>query len=68
MPVLEVHLLEGRSDEVKSELARGLTEAMTRTLGSDPERVQVLFKEHGPGDWFRAGEPVATRRSEASHD
>lgn len=66
MPVVEVHLLEGRSDEVKSELARGLTQAIVHTLGSDPERVQVVFKEHGPSDWYRAGEPVAGRPNAVS--
>lgn len=60
MPLVEVHLLAGRSDDVKSELARSLTEAMVHSLGSDPDRVQVVFKDHGPADWYRAGEPVAS--------
>lgn len=55
MPVIQVYLLEGRSEEVKSTLARELTAAVERSLGSDPERVQVLINSVAGGDWFRAG-------------
>lgn len=63
MPVVEVHLLAGRSDEVKSELAKGLTAVMVDSLGSDPERIQVVFNERGPSDWYRAGRPVVASGS-----
>lgn len=58
MPMLEVHLVAGRSEAVKAGLVRELTDAVQRTLGSDPERIQILLNEYPPGHWNRAGVPL----------
>lgn len=59
MPLLQVHLLEGRSPELKAELVRELTEVIHRHLGSSPERISVLLSEYGTGHWNIAGEPLS---------
>ncbi|MFI1035439.1 4-oxalocrotonate tautomerase family protein [Streptomyces sp. NPDC020951] len=58
MPLLQVHLLEGRPASVKKELVRELTEVVERVLGSRPERISVLVAEYAEGDWSVAGEPL----------
>ena len=58
MPLLQVHLLEGRPKAVKAELVRELTAAVERVLGSSSERISVLVTEYADGDWNLAGEPL----------
>lgn len=58
MPLLQVHLLEGRSPALKADLVRELTEVVQRHLGSDPERIAVLITEYREGNWNVAGEPL----------
>ena len=58
MPLLQVHLLEGRPPAVKAQLVRELTEVVERVLGSTSERVSVLVTEYSDGEWNVAGEPL----------
>jgi len=58
MPIVQVQLLAGRSDAEKADLAAEVTSAVNRVLGSEPDRVQVLFCEISEGDWYRAGTPL----------
>ena len=58
MPLLQVHLFEGRDPEVKAELVRELTAVMVRILGSKPERISVLVSEYTEGHWVIGGGPV----------
>lgn len=58
VPLLQVHLIQGRSPEVKAELVRGLTEVVERTLGSDPQRIAVLVTEYAEGHWNVGGEAL----------
>ncbi len=59
MPFLQVHLLAGRPEATKGALVRELTEAVARTLGSDPDRIQVLLTEYADGEWNVAGKPLS---------
>ena len=63
MPILEVHLLSGRPDAVKAALVRELTDAVHRTLGSAPERIQVLLREYPDGAWSAGGQPLVPGES-----
>lgn len=58
MPIVHVHLLAGRSPAEKQALARELTAAVERTVGSDASRVHVLVTEYQPGEWSLGGEPL----------
>lgn len=58
MPIVEVRLVAGRPPEVKAELVRELTQAVTSTLGSAPERVRVLLSEYQPANFNVAGAPI----------
>lgn len=62
MPIVQVNMLKGRSDEVKRQVARGITRVMVECAGVAPGAVRVLIQEIEPAHWFVAGEskqPVA---------
>ncbi|HDP94025.1 MAG TPA: 4-oxalocrotonate tautomerase [Candidatus Aminicenantes bacterium] len=59
MPIIQVHLLEGRSTPVKKELIRNLTQTTCKTLGVAPESVRVILQEMAPHHFGIAGEPVS---------
>lgn len=45
MPIAQLYILEGRSDEVKEALIAEITEAMVKTLGAPREVVRVIITE-----------------------
>lgn len=63
MPIIEMHLMEGRSVEQKRAVAEAVAEAVTRTLGVGPEQVRLLITEHSSED-FSVGGVTAGRRQE----
>jgi 4-oxalocrotonate tautomerase len=55
MPTLNVQLFEGRSDEVKREYAKALTEASVKVLGCEPGAVDIIFHDVKKSDWATGG-------------
>ena len=55
MPTIRVEMFEGRTPEQKKDLAKALTEAACKTLGSSPEAVDVLIFEIKKSDWAIGG-------------
>ena len=55
MPTIHVELFEGRTREQKRELAKALTEATVKTLGSKPEGVDIIFTDVKKHDWATGG-------------
>ena len=51
MPHVAVELYPGRSEQQKEELARAITEAVMRILGSSEASVSVAMEEIDPSDW-----------------
>lgn len=45
MPVAQINILEGRSDEQKETLIREVSEAIARSLGAPLETVRVIINE-----------------------
>ena len=45
MPILNITLIEGRSDEQKVRMYREVTEAIHRTLGAPRENVRIILNE-----------------------
>ena len=66
MPTLKVELLTGRTPEQKAALARELTEACVRVLGSQPGSVDVLFFDIEPQNWATGGELWSHKLAQAS--
>lgn len=45
MPIIQIHLLEGRSTEQKRRLAAKVTEAVCEVLEKEPAAVRVILSE-----------------------
>ncbi|MGD9736259.1 MAG: 2-hydroxymuconate tautomerase [Solirubrobacterales bacterium] len=56
MPMLEVHLLAGRSDEELRTMVSKLTDAMVESVGAERETVQVIVDEVQLSHWAQAGQ------------
>ncbi|MFG1479664.1 2-hydroxymuconate tautomerase family protein [Xanthobacter sp. V4C-4] len=61
MPIIEMHLLEGRTSEQKRRVAAAVTQAVVESLGCSPETVRILITEHGKDGFFVAGLTQAQR-------
>jgi len=61
MPVIEVKMFAGRTDEHKRRLARRITEATMEVLGVKAEAVRVIFYDVPKENWAVAGETIAER-------
>ncbi len=55
MPTLRVELFEGRSADQKRALAKELTEACVRVLGSNADSVDVIFQDVKKENWATGG-------------
>ena len=45
MPIIQIHMIEGRTNEQKEAVIREVTEAMGRAVGTPKESVRVLINE-----------------------
>ncbi|SIQ40380.1 4-oxalocrotonate tautomerase [Marinobacterium stanieri] len=45
MPIAQLHIMEGRSDEQKETLIKEVTQAIARSLDAPEESVRVLIDE-----------------------
>jgi 4-oxalocrotonate tautomerase len=55
MPVVQIAMVEGRSAADRRALIASVTDAVTRTLALEPERVRVLITELPAANWGVAG-------------
>lgn len=55
MPILHVHMLEGRDIEKKRLLVKRLTDVICDTLGSKPEKVRVILSDMQHHDYSVGG-------------
>lgn len=56
MPFAQITILEGRSDEMKADLIKEVTEAIHKSLGTPRERVRVAIYEVRKTEWGIGGE------------
>lgn len=61
MPILQVHLLKGRTVEQKRQLVKEVTEAVSRSLDVRPDQVRIILSEMDREDYAIAGTLVADR-------
>ena len=57
MPIIDVSMLEGRTDEQKRALIAELTDVTERVLGVPRESIRVLLREVPPENWGVGGVP-----------
>lgn len=63
MPLINVHLADGPSDEAKVELMRAITEAACTTLGVSIQSVRVWITPIAETHYMAAGVSLAERRA-----
>jgi 4-oxalocrotonate tautomerase len=55
MPLVEIHLLEGRTDEQKKALLAAVTAAVRDSIGAPLETIRVWVQEFSPKEYMAAG-------------
>ena len=59
MPIAQIHILEGRTDEQKEALIREVSDAIVRALGAPQPSVRVIISEMPKAHFGIGGEPVS---------
>ncbi|AJG15741.1 2-hydroxymuconate tautomerase [Pseudomonas putida] len=62
MPIAQLYIIEGRTDEQKETLIRQVSEAMANSLDAPLERVRVLITEMPKNHFGIGGEPASKVR------
>ncbi|MBL8628783.1 MAG: 4-oxalocrotonate tautomerase family protein [Rhodospirillaceae bacterium] len=55
MPLIQVSIMQGRSEQQKTDFAAKVTAVACETLDVKPEQVRVLINELPPQNWFVGG-------------
>jgi len=61
MPLVEIHMLEGRTDEQKKALLTAVTAAVHGSIGAPLESIRVWVQEFSPREFMIAGVLAADR-------
>lgn len=64
MPIVEVKMVEGRSDEQIRRLIREITDAVESSLDVPRQNVRVLVHEIAPTRWAKGDMTIDERRQE----
>lgn len=56
MPVVEVKMWEGRTEETKARIIRGITDVFV-SLGTPASAVTVILTEYSKMNWGQEGKP-----------
>ena len=62
MPLIEIHLLEGRTDEQKKKLLSAVTAAVHESIGAPLPSIRVWVQEMSPKEYMVAGELASERK------
>ena len=62
MPLIEIHLIEGRTDEQKKALLASVTRAVQESIGAPLETIRVWVQEFSPKEYMIAGVLAADRK------
>ena len=54
MPIVQIHMLEGRTTEERRALAERMTDAICETIGAERERVRIIMNDM-PRDEYAVG-------------
>lgn len=62
MPILQVHLLQGRTTEQKRRLVQEVTEAVCRSLDVKADQVRIILSEMDREDYAVGGTLMADKQ------
>jgi len=63
MPIIQIALVEGRSEEQIRALIRGVTEATVEAIGAPIDSIKVIVNEVKPTRWGSGEQTIAEKRS-----
>ncbi|HDT12792.1 MAG TPA: 4-oxalocrotonate tautomerase [Candidatus Aminicenantes bacterium] len=63
MPLIEIHLIEGRTDEQKKALLSAVTAAVHGSIGAPLETIRVWVQEFSPREFMAAGVLAADKKT-----
>jgi 4-oxalocrotonate tautomerase len=55
MPLIEVHLVEGRTPEQKKALLTAITKAVQESIGARLETIKIWIEEFSPKEYMSGG-------------
>ena len=61
MPLVDISLLPGRSEQEKQSIADGISDAFEK-IGVDPDAVWIKFTEVSADDWFVGHDSLTARK------
>ncbi len=62
MPLVEIHLLEGRNDDQKRALLTAVTDAVHKSIGAPLDTIRVWVQEFSPKEYMVAGVLAADKK------
>jgi 4-oxalocrotonate tautomerase len=68
MPLIQIHLLAGRSPEDKRRLLESVTRAVQESIGAPLPSIRVWLSEMSPDEYMVAGELASERGAPPSGD
>ena len=61
MPLIDIHMLEGRTDQQKRALLDSVTEAVRTSLGAPLSSIRVWIQEFPPTEYMAEGQLYADK-------
>jgi|TARA_B110000438_G_C15392951_1_gene469871 4-oxalocrotonate tautomerase len=58
MAIVTVTLLEGRNQEVKERVIKGITDVLTKELDPNPQHIRVILNEVSRGNYGVGGKSI----------
>jgi 4-oxalocrotonate tautomerase len=55
MPVVNIYMWSGRTEEQKRKIVEGVTQVFQREAGIPPEALHIIFQDIAKNDWAIAG-------------
>jgi 4-oxalocrotonate tautomerase family enzyme len=68
MPTVIVYWSPGRTDDQKTDVIAGITDALVDKGGARREDVLIIFQDIAPGDFGRGGVKVAGKKANTEQD
>jgi len=65
MPFVNIRLVEGRSQQLKDEMSKRVTAAISEVLQLPKDDIWVVFEDVPAGDWYVGSTTVAELRKRA---
>ena len=68
MPLVQVYMAKGRTDDQKRALLEGITKVMNETVGAPVPSIRVWITEFAATEFMAGGETMADRRAREAGD